>query len=198
VELPEQLTFRVAGAADAAGVAALHADSWRRNDRGAYSDEYLDGDLNADRLTVWTARLGACDPTRHTIVVHEGDTMVGFVHVVLDDDSHWGSLVDNLHVGHSLKRRGVGTRLMAMAAGAVVAKSASPAMYLWVLEQNAAARAFYRSRGGVEVERARVAAPGGLPGRLSGSPAKFRVVWADATPLSCHEKAAMRSSERAR
>jgi ribosomal protein S18 acetylase RimI-like enzyme len=173
-----------ADAVDAADVAALHADSWRRNYRGAYSDQFLDGDVDSDRLAVWSSRLGAADPRRHTVVVRDGETLVGFVHVVLDDDPRWGSLLDNLHVAHSLKRRGVGTRLIALAAGAVVANSTTPAMYLRVHQQNTSARAFYRVRGGVEVERAPVAAPGGVPGRLCGSPAKFRVAWADAGPLS--------------
>jgi ribosomal protein S18 acetylase RimI-like enzyme len=185
VERPEQLSFREAAAADAAAVAALHADSWRRNYRGAYADEFLDGDVESDRLAVWSARLCAPDPTRYTVVVHDGGALLGFAHLVLDDDARWGSLVDNLHVAHSLKRRGIGTRLIAIVAGAVVARSARSAMYLWVHEQNTAARSFYRARGGVEVERARVAAPGGVPGRLCGSPTKLRVAWADGTSLSC-------------
>ncbi|MEU4563183.1 hypothetical protein AB0F72_32800 [Actinoplanes sp. NPDC023936] len=49
--------FRFAEAADAAGIAALHADSWRRHYRGAYSDSFLDGDVIADRHAVWSARL---------------------------------------------------------------------------------------------------------------------------------------------
>lgn len=185
VESLERLSFREADAADAAAIAALHADSWRRTYRGAYADEFLDGDVYSDRLAVWSARLRAADPARRTVVVHDGDALSGFVHVVLDEDARWGSLVDNLHVAHALKRRGIGTRLIVMAAGVVVTSSASPAMYLWVHEENAAARSFYRARGGVEVERAPVAAPGGVPGRLRGSPAKLRVAWADATPLSC-------------
>jgi len=185
VESLEQLTFREAGAADAAGIAALHADSWRRNYRGAYADAFLDGDVDSDRRAVWTARLGACDPARHTVVAHDGETLVGFVHVVLDEDPRWGSLIDNLHVAHSLKRLGVGTRLMAMAANAVIAKSAISATYLWVLEQNAVAQSFYRVLGAIEVERALVAAPGGVASRLCGSPAKFRMAWADARRLIC-------------
>src|SRR2546430_14764213 len=50
-------TYRAAGAADADAVAALHADSWRRHYRGAYSDGFLDGDVLADRRAGWAARL---------------------------------------------------------------------------------------------------------------------------------------------
>ena len=51
---PTGLRLRVAGRSDAAAIAALHADSWRRHYRGAYSDAFLDGDVHADRLAVWT------------------------------------------------------------------------------------------------------------------------------------------------
>src|SRR6266545_1171398 len=58
------LRFRLASPADAKAVADLHADSWRRHYRGAYSDAFLDGDVVADRLAVWTARLREHDPRR--------------------------------------------------------------------------------------------------------------------------------------
>ena len=51
------LTYRVATLADAGVVADLHADSWRRHYRGAYADSFLDGDVVADRLQVWSERL---------------------------------------------------------------------------------------------------------------------------------------------
>jgi hypothetical protein len=52
-------------------------------------------------------------------------------------------------------------------------------MYLWVLEQNAAARAFYENRGGSCTGRRLVPPPGGVPGRLNGSPVALRYTWAD-------------------
>ena len=42
---PDDLRFRMAGAGDAAGLAGLHADSWRRHYRGAFSDAFLDGEV---------------------------------------------------------------------------------------------------------------------------------------------------------
>ena len=42
---PDDLRFRSAEAGDAAAVAGLHADSWRRHYRGAFSDAFLDGDV---------------------------------------------------------------------------------------------------------------------------------------------------------
>src|SRR5438309_9761447 len=101
------LKLRPAYASDAPAVAALHADSWRRHYRGAYSDTFLDGDVAADRLAVWTERLSQLGPQRCTIVAEEADALVGFVHTVLDDVPAWRALIDNLHVPHSPKPRGI-------------------------------------------------------------------------------------------
>jgi GNAT superfamily N-acetyltransferase len=175
--------FRAAGSDDAEKVALLHADSWRRHYRGAYADSFLDGDVAADRRSVWSARLAA--PANSMTVVAEDDTgLVGFVHVVFDYDDRWGSLIDNLHVTHDRRRTGIGTSLLTCAAEAVVERASDKAMYLWVLEQNPAAQRFYRAFGGTCVEKATVSPPGGVPDRLNGSPNKLRFTWPDASLLA--------------
>ena len=177
------LQFRVAGFSDAEGIAALHADSWRRHYRGAYSDAFLDGDVSADRLAVWADRLRTPDPGCRTIVAEDVSTLVGFAHTVFDDDPNWGALLDNLHVAYGHQRRGVGWRLLALTAHAVAERADRTGLYLWVLEQNVAAQAFYRARGGRCVGRRDVSPPGGVPGRLNGSPAALRYVWPDPAML---------------
>lgn len=177
--------FRAAEERDAAEVALLHADSWRRHYRGAYADAFLDGDVVADRRAVWSARLADPAPdvaaiAAATIVAEDDRGLAGFVHVVLDEDPRWGSLVDNLHVAHTHRRAGIGTALMSRAVAAIGERAASPAMYLWVLEQNTAAQEFYRSIGGTCVEKVKVGPPGGDPARLNGSPDKLRMAWPDA------------------
>jgi ribosomal protein S18 acetylase RimI-like enzyme len=170
------MRLRSAGIDDAEGIARLHADSWRRHYRGAYSDSFLDGDILTDRRSVWSSRLAAPDGSA-TIVAEEGDQMIGFVHVVLDADERWGSLVDNLHVTHDRQRGGVGTALLRRATEAVAQEASGASMYLWVLEQNTRAQAFYRAAGGTCVEKATVDPPGGVPDRLHGTPNKLRFVW---------------------
>lgn len=177
------LRFRSAGAADADAVARLHADSWRRHYRGAYADAFLDGDIDADRRTVWSARLAAPHGT-DTILAEQDGQLAGFVHVVLDNDLTWGSLVDNLHVRSDLRRTGIGRRLLADTARSVIEHASGRAVFLWVLEQNTAAQEFYRSRGGVNVEIADVPAPGGDPARLAGRPRGLRMTWPDAAQLT--------------
>ena len=104
--------YRLASTDDVDGIASLHADSWRRNYRGAYSDSYLDGDVLTDRRTVWGERLSAADTNSITIVAEDGGAVAGFAHTRLDEHPELGALLDNLHVAHALKRSGVGSRLM--------------------------------------------------------------------------------------
>jgi len=174
--------FRLARPIDARAVANLHADSWRRHYRGAYSDVFLDGDVFADRLAVWTDRLATPDPRRCTILA-EQDGLVGFANTFLDHDPTWGALLDNLHVADGHKRRGIASRLLALTAEAVIERSKRAALYLWVLEQNSDARAFYQARGGRCVERGPVSPPGRIASRITGSPAKLRYAWPELTAL---------------
>ncbi|WP_194924525.1 GNAT family N-acetyltransferase [Catenulispora pinisilvae] len=173
------LTFRTALTEDASTVAQLHAASWRRHYRGAYSDAYLDGDVLTDREQVWSARLAAPAGTL-TVLAEDEAGPAGFLHLVLDEDERWGSLVDNLHVRHGRQRTGVGGALVRRAAAAVAERARRQAMYLWVLEQNHDAQRFYAAMGGTNVEKALVEASGKAPGQLVGTPGKLRIAWAEA------------------
>ena len=174
------LQFRSAGAEDAGAIAALHADSWRLHYRGAYSDAFLDGDIRGDRLVVWVERLREPDRLSETIAAEGAEGLVGFAHTIFEADPRWGALLDNLHVIPGAKRRGIGSRLLALTAETVLARGTG--LYLWVLEQNVDARAFYEARGGRCVERAPVPPPGASP---PGSPAHpSGCVTRGLTPLS--------------
>lgn len=175
--------FRAALPDDAPAIARLHAGSWQRHYRGAYSDAFLDGDVTGFLLELWTGRLSAADPLARTILAEADGAAVGLAHVFLGRDATWGSVLDNLHVAYGLKRQGIGTRLMALAAQAVLEWSPSSALYLWVLEQNTAAQAFYQARGGARRERRDVPAPGGDPANLNGTPACLRYAWPDPSAL---------------
>jgi ribosomal protein S18 acetylase RimI-like enzyme len=176
----------MAGPDDARAIAALHADSWQRHYRGAFTDAFLDHKAPGHLLDRWTGRLAAPDPRDRTIIAEltandgqDAATLVGLAHTVLDDDPAWGALLDNLHVSYGVKRLGVGTRLMSRTAQAVLADRPGSGLYLWVLEQNAAARAFYDARGGACVESRAVMPPGGDPARLNGAPVGLRYAWPD-------------------
>ncbi|HTJ67106.1 MAG TPA: GNAT family N-acetyltransferase [Actinospica sp.] len=172
------MEVREAGVDDAEQIASLHADSWRRFYRGAYSDSFLDGDVLSDRLAVWTARLA--EPSHSaTVLVEDSTGLAAFVHVILDEDEQWGSLVDNLHVRHDRQRNGLGRVLLHRAAAAVADRAKQRGMYLWVLDQNDRAQRFYAAMGGERVENALVKPPNGAADRLAGTPEKVRIAWAD-------------------
>src|SRR5207247_680761 len=147
--------------------------------RGAYSDSFLDSDVVADRLAVWSDRLqpGRRRTNECTIIAESDGTLIGFAHTLLNDDPRWGALLDNLHVRHDLKGHGIGTRLMAETAQAVIERSPSSGLYLWVLDGNKAAQSFYAARGGTCVASKSSEAPGG--GTIIG----LRYVWPDPSVL---------------
>jgi GNAT superfamily N-acetyltransferase len=175
--------YRWATTDDVEGIARLHADSWRRNYRGAYLDSYLDGDVVTERVAAWTERLARPLAETVTIVAEDDGAVVGLAHTVLDEDARWGALLDNLHVAHPLKGGGVGTRLMAETASAVIDARPGQGLHLWVLEQNTPAQAFYDARGGERVGR-KLAGP--FPG--GGRAHAFRYAWPDPAALLIDER----------
>jgi len=174
-----QAEFRDASKRDIEAIAALHADSWRRHYRGAYSDEFLDGNILADRRAVWTDRLASngARANQCTVVAELDSVLVGFAHTILEDDPTWGALLDNLHVRHDLKGYGIGSQLMAETARAVLDRTPSSGLYLWVLEQNEAAQAFYEARAGTCAGREASETPGGA------AVVGLRYVWPDPSVL---------------
>ena len=177
------MEYREATSADAPGIAALHARSWQEHYRGAYSDAFLDNDVLADRMSVWTARLQAPSADACTLVADSGEGIVGFAHTILDEDARWGALLENLHVTRTLHHSGVGRQLMSRSAEAVLERAPTQGLHLWVLEQNTAGQAFYGALGGTSVERAPALPPGGDPARLNGSPWRLRFAWPDPNVL---------------
>jgi GNAT superfamily N-acetyltransferase len=163
--------FRHATRADAPAIARLHAESWRANYRGAYRDEYLDGDVFADRRRVWEARLSEPAPNQLVVLAEDGGELVGFACAYGGDDPRWGSLLDNLHVRPGHQGRGVGAALLAQVAAWCRASYADCGLYLWVLDQNQGAQRFYRRLGAVDAGGELSEPPGG--GQIHGR----RYVW---------------------
>ena len=179
----QQVRFRRAGADDAGSIAALHADSWRRNYRGAYADSFLDGDVVTERLAYWATHVDDGRAGQFTILAEDSGSLVGFAHAVLDEDPTWGALLSNLHVAHTHQRQRIGTRLMALTAQAVLELRPGSGLSLWVLEQNLRAQRFYAARGGRRVDRDLVLPPGGDPSRLCGEAHRLRYAWPDPATL---------------
>jgi GNAT superfamily N-acetyltransferase len=172
-----EITTRPIVAMDAATVADLHTTSWRSAYRGMLRDEYLDGDIATERRQVWAARLAAPVHANYGFMAEAETGPVGFAYLLGGTDISWGTLVDNLHVVPGMKGRGIGRRLLAAAATETLRRFPNDGVYLYVFEANLAARGFYASIGGREVERGVVEPPGG------GSQVHWRVAWDDAERL---------------
>lgn len=178
------LAFRSARASDAATIAALHAESWRRYYRGSYADTFLDGDLLTDRLLVWGERLRQPTSDSSTVVAEADGRVVGFVHTVLDADPVWGALLDNLHVVSGYQRMGIGARLMGQSAKFVVKQRPQGSLYLWVQKTNERAQRFYEAMRGNCIESAPIPDVGGVPGRLNGAPMRLRYAWVEPSVIA--------------
>jgi len=172
------VTCRIATTDDVQAIAALHADSWRRNYRGAYLDSFLDGDVLPERVATWTERISRPSQPTITIVAESDGDVVGFAHTIFDEDGTWGALLDNLHVTHARKSSGIGSLLMAETATAVLRERPGSGLYLWVLEQNEAAQRFYEGRRGTKGDRE---LGGPFPG--GGRAYKIRYAWPDPSIL---------------
>lgn len=135
-------------------------------------DSFLDDDVENERLDYWREQFRENPPNRHIIVVEAAGQLVGFACTVAGHDPLYGALLDNLHVSASHKGQGVGGKLMKNAADWVKQQQPDSPFYLWVYEENYAARKFYDSLGAINRE----AVPGNYAMML-------RYVWPDLQTL---------------
>ena len=172
------ITYREATPPDAEAIAALHARSWQQHYRGILRDAYLDQDIAADRRSVWQERFQQPSSHQHIVVATEEGVLGGFACTYAQHDPRWGALLDNLHVTADWQGRGVGRALMRTSAQWVGEQVTEEGLYLWVFEQNTAARTFYERMGGVSPEKTTVENPGG------GRATVLRYVWSDLSILT--------------
>lgn len=155
------MNIRQADQDDAESIALLHATSWRRAYRGMLRDEYLDGDVIPDRISVWENRLNAPKNNQLTLLAENEGEIIGFVCAFGNEDSRWGTFIDNLHVRYENKRQGIGRRLMQEVARWSLKQYPDAGLYLGVLEKNYPARQFYESLGAKNQETTQWEPPGG-------------------------------------
>ena len=146
------VSYRMATESDINGIAELHALSWQENYRGALSDDFLNHHAYSDRMKVWQERLRNSDEAMHVIVAEYQNQIVGFVCVFLNHSKVYGTLLDNLHVASKMEGKGIGRKLMGLAAKTFDKTHPDSNMYLWVLVQNIRAIKFYEFLGGQKIE----------------------------------------------
>jgi ribosomal protein S18 acetylase RimI-like enzyme len=146
------IKLRNAQFADYVAIATLHAENWRQNYRDIMSDQFLNNEVEQDRLAVWLRRLKFPAANQQVIVATLDEQIVGFCCVYLNDDPKLGSLLDNLHVASNTQSSGIGTLLMKECAKLICNKANSRKMYLWVYQVNEKARKFYERLGGTNLK----------------------------------------------
>ncbi|HEX8572646.1 MAG TPA: GNAT family N-acetyltransferase [Allosphingosinicella sp.] len=172
------ISIRRAGPGDWAAVAAIHAASWRSAYRGIYPDSYLDQEAEEERLGFWRRALAEWDPELDAVfLAEEAGEAVGFACLRRTAEAG-GPMLDNLHVLPERKGEGIGRRLIAAAAGWLVAKQPEAALQLGVWKRNLAARQFYARLGGQEVGEIELPTEGG------GKAVQVRVRWERAADLA--------------
>ncbi len=181
---PDDIILRPAGPQDADAIAALHAASWRSAYRGILPDAFLDGPVVAERAARWRAHFAAPQHGRAVLAAEGADGLHGFIALTLAPQ---GGTIDgfdaeivNLHVDPARKSRGLGRRLIAAGAEALIA-AGKHNVFLWVYTANRPAVRFYEAIGG-EV--------GGRP-QDTGTEAiagievpHRRYIWRDLSPLT--------------
>ncbi|WP_265311311.1 GNAT family N-acetyltransferase [Verminephrobacter eiseniae] len=176
------IKLRPATPADAAGVAALHAESWRQTYRGVLTDEYLDQRLDADRLNDWQRRLNEPPAGQYVVVLETDDAgrpddLMGFACAYGAYDVQAGTLLENLHAHPEKKQRGTGRLLLGQIARWSLQHYPDNALHLWVVAPNQSAISFYRHMRAVEDAQAVWHAPDG-----SRIP-ELRYIWRDPSLL---------------
>ncbi len=135
------MLVRHASAADIPALARLHVGAWREAYRGILPQSVLDGLSTAGFERIWSGLLR--DAARTTLVAcpEEGEP-AGFVAFRVEPEPE----IIGLYVDASRWRRGLGTALMTEALARLVAAGALRVV-LWVMRDNARARAFYEHAG---------------------------------------------------
>lgn len=141
--------IRVATIADVPAIAAVHLSSWR----AAYTDitppGFMDTVTIDTRLVRWEETFtGPASRTTETTIAIDGDAVLGICSFGprRTPRSDIVGEIYSLHIGPASWRRGLGRMLLDDALSRLIARGFGSAV-LWVLRDNAGARAFYEVQG---------------------------------------------------
>jgi len=146
------IKLRAAELSDYIEIAKLHAENWRLTYRGIMSDNFLNNEVDKDRLDTWYKRLKNPNRNQFVTVANLENNIVGFCCLILNEDPIFGSYIDSLHVSADLQKSGIGKMMTRHSAKIIFEKADSKKMYLWVYESNKNARIVYESLGATNYE----------------------------------------------
>jgi ribosomal protein S18 acetylase RimI-like enzyme len=161
------ISLRQATRPDAVALGSLHVASWRETYAGILPDEMLAGLSVESRTAMWSGLFDDPDRSRTMMVLaaEDGDRMIGFGACGRQRDealseAGFDGEIGAIYILRSHQRRGVGRALMAAMSEALSGMGHGAAS-LWVVRENALARAFYEALGGEIVGEKRIEPPGG-------------------------------------
>jgi GNAT superfamily N-acetyltransferase len=140
------LQIRDAHPDDFKNIGALHAISWLTTYRGLIPDSYLNDQLEEERRKYWKEKLLSLQPREFVLVAEDEGSLCGFVAVLDKPENGYDALIDNLHVRPDVKGKGIGGKLL-NAVAKRLKETGRTTVYLWVLNGNDAAAAFYLAKG---------------------------------------------------
>lgn len=127
---------------EAAAIADVHIETWRQTYSGIFSENMWDATARERRLTMWQAICSSSRSDWTTAVADRNDVIVGFAHAAssTEEDAPCERVLWCIYLLAEAHGCGAGQQLMNTVVG-------DGSAYLWVLESNERARAFYTKNG---------------------------------------------------
>jgi len=147
-----RITLRPAVPFDAEGIARVHVQAWRETYAGIMPDERLAALSVAERTQRWRDIMALPAPDAALFVAFNGPALVGFGHCGRQRSPQlaYAGEFTAIYVLKEVQRTGVGRGLM-MSMKEHLQGCGIASASLWVVKENARARAFYEALGGEAV-----------------------------------------------
>src|SRR4051794_11867127 len=155
------MRIRLARDEDFPAIAQLHASSWSATYSSVLNPDYLQHTVPTERHAVWQERFANPEENQIVLVAEDGEDVVGFACVFVNEHVAWGSYLDNLHISPSHQGRGIGTSLLSEVAIFCEQKCPNKGLYLSVNQANHRAQTFYFAFGAHNAESGIWSAPDG-------------------------------------
>ena len=142
------IDIREAKQNDAAAIAQVRVDAWRKTYKGMIPDAYLAGMRVEDSTTLWLRVLTAPSNRTSVFVATDGPDVVGFAagNLLAEPKHGLDAELTAIYLRGESQRAGIGRRLVAAVVAAERAQGAT-GLLTWVIAGNKGARAFYERLG---------------------------------------------------